>query len=253
MIELQRKLIGDTVRNAAFERALKKAVKPGHHVIDLGSGTGFLGFLASRLGAKSVTMIEGGDILDISKKLALRNGIKNCTFIKKHSTEVRGIPKCDVLVSETLGNYALEENIIESIEDAKRFLKPGAVIIPGKITQFIWPNIDIFLETIRRNRADELCDLAWNNDCAGLQEALRVFDGFDNIFLERVVTERLRDEYVTLRDPSYLRGMFLDERAIFDAVSEGELLTDIQNITTLDHRDALRPKTRGEKSKKTRS
>lgn len=139
MIELQRKLIGDTVRNAAFERALAKAVKPGHHVVDLGSGTGFLGFLASRLGAKHVTLIESGDILDISKKLAARNSIKNCTFLKKHSTEVRNIPKCDVLVSETLGNYALEENIIESVEDAKRFLKTDGIIIPGKIRQFVCP------------------------------------------------------------------------------------------------------------------
>ncbi len=139
MIELQRKLLGDTVRNKAFELALKKAVKQGDAVVDLGSGTGFLGFLASRLGAKQVTLIESGDILDISKKLAERNKIKNCTFIKKHSTEVRSLPKADVLISETLGNYALEENIIESIENAKRFLKPDGIIIPGKISQFVCP------------------------------------------------------------------------------------------------------------------
>lgn len=139
MIELQRKLIGDSVRNTAFEAALKKVVKKGDTVIDLGSGTGFLGFLASRLGAKNVIMIESGEILEVSKKLAARNGIKNCTFIKKHSTLVRDIPTCDVLVSETLGNYALEENIIESVENAKRFLKPGGIIIPGKITQYVCP------------------------------------------------------------------------------------------------------------------
>lgn len=171
MIELQRKLIGDTVRNAAFEKALKKAVKPGSTVIDLGSGTGFLGFLASRLGAKSVTLIESGDILDISKKLAERNGIKNCTFIKKHSTQVRGIPKCDVLVSETLGNFALEENIIESIEDAKRFLKPGGLIIPGKISQYICPvsserlkkDIDVWTDVGFDLAFDEARDISMNN------------------------------------------------------------------------------------------
>lgn len=171
MIELQRKLIGDTVRNAAFERALKKAVKPGHHVVDLGSGTGFLGFLAARLGAKNVTLIENGDILDISKKLALRNGIKNCTFIKKHSTEVRGIPTCDVLVSETLGNYALEENIIESVEDGKRFLKPGGIIIPGKIVQFVAPvtsdrlrkDVDVWPDVGFGMAFDEARDISLNN------------------------------------------------------------------------------------------
>ncbi len=139
MIELQRKLMGDAVRNTAFAEALKRAVQPGDTVIDLGSGTGFLGFLASRLGAKQVILIESGEILEVSKKLAKRNGITNCRFIRMHSTEVQDLPKADVLVSETLGNYALEENILESIEDGKRFLKPSGIVIPSTITQYVCP------------------------------------------------------------------------------------------------------------------
>jgi predicted RNA methylase len=154
MIELQRKLLGDTIRNQAFYDALKATVKPGMEVLDLGSGTGFLAFLASRLGAGHITCVEVGDILKVSKQLANRNSIKNCTFIHKHSTELKNsnVPKADILVSETLGNYALEENIIESVEDAKRFLKPNATVIPGKIFQYVCPvtsprihkDIDVF-------------------------------------------------------------------------------------------------------------
>lgn len=140
MIDLQRKLLGDNVRNVAFAEALRRSVKPGDTtVIDLGSGTGFLGFLASRLGAKRVTLIEIGEILETSKALAKRNGINNCTFLCKHSTQVRGIPQADILLSETLGNFALEENMLESIEDAKRLLRPTGIIIPGKISQFVCP------------------------------------------------------------------------------------------------------------------
>ncbi len=141
MIELQRKLLGDHVRNHAFADALKKVIKPGMTVLDLGSGTGFLGFLASRLGAKHVTFVESGEILEASKKLAKRNKISNCTFINKHSTEVKDLPKVDILISEILGNYALEENMIESIEDAKRFLKPNGIIIPGVVRQYAAPVI----------------------------------------------------------------------------------------------------------------
>lgn len=139
MIELQRKLIGDTVRNEAFARAIQTAVQPDSNVIDLGAGTGFLGFLAARAGAKSVTCIESGDIIDTAKKLAKRNGITGINFMHQHSTAIKKLPPADILISETLGNYALEENIIESVEDAKRFLKPGATIIPGKVTQMVCP------------------------------------------------------------------------------------------------------------------
>ena len=83
--------------------------------------------------------MESGDILEVSRALAKRNGIKNCNFVRKHSTEITSSTKADIVVSETLGNYALEENVVETMEDGKRFLKPGGVMIPGKITQFVCP------------------------------------------------------------------------------------------------------------------
>lgn len=140
MIELQRKLIGDRVRNQAFFDALKATVVPGKSiVVDIGSGTGFLSFLASRLGAKHCYLYETDDIVEVSKALAKRNGISNLTFSRKHSTQVERPPKADIVVSETLGNFALEENILESMEDGKRFLKPGGILIPRMISQFICP------------------------------------------------------------------------------------------------------------------
>ncbi|MEK9132931.1 MAG: 50S ribosomal protein L11 methyltransferase [Patescibacteria group bacterium] len=140
MIELQQKLLGDKIRNEAFYEVLKIVIKKGESVVaDVGSGTGFLSFLASRLGAKECHLYEYSNVGEIGEKLALANKIINCHFIQKHSVEVKNPPKADVIISETLGNYALEENIIESIEDSKRFLKPGGVIIPQKIEQFIAP------------------------------------------------------------------------------------------------------------------
>lgn len=140
MIELHRKLLGDTVRNAAFHEALKRVVKPGvTTVADVGAGTGFLSFLASCMGARHCTLYEYSEILDVAKKLAARNGIRNLTFVQKHTAEVTKAGPFDVLISETLGNYALEENIIESIEGFHCFLKPNGVIIPCKIRQFVCP------------------------------------------------------------------------------------------------------------------
>ncbi len=160
MIELQRKLIGDRIRNDAFFRALKAVIRPGTTVVDLGSGTGLLAFLASRLGAKHCTLIEYGDILDVSRALARCNGIRNCTFIRKHSMDVKKIPPVGVLVAEILGNYALEENIIEIVEDAKRFLKPGGIIIPGRIEQFVAPIISDRLQ----KGIDVMADVGYDLD-----------------------------------------------------------------------------------------
>jgi len=140
LIEFHRAMLADRVRNDAFHQALAQVVRPGETVVgDVGSGTGLLGFMAKALGAKACHLYEYTDAIKLSQKLARANRIQGCHFHQQHSTKVRNPPKVDVLVSETLGNFALEENIIETIEDAKRFLKPGGVIIPGRLEQFAAP------------------------------------------------------------------------------------------------------------------
>jgi hypothetical protein len=77
--------------------------------------------------------------MDVALRLAKANGMKNCHFFHGHSTEILDPPKVDVVISETLGNYALEENIIATMNDAKRFLKPGGIMIPQGITHYACP------------------------------------------------------------------------------------------------------------------
>ncbi len=143
MIELQLKLLGDNLRNKAFYEALKKIIVKGKTVVaDIGSGTGFLSFLASKLGAKECHLYEyDEELMQLSREIAVVNKIKNCKFITAHSAEIIHPAKADIVISETLGNYALEENIIENMRDTKRFLKPGGIIVPQKVEQFVAPVI----------------------------------------------------------------------------------------------------------------
>ena len=83
-IELHRKLLGDKVRNDAFGAALERAIKPGMTVADIGAGTGFLSFLARRLGAAQCYLYEYTGALELAKELARRNGMTGLTFVNAH-------------------------------------------------------------------------------------------------------------------------------------------------------------------------
>ena len=142
-IEYHRTLLADRVRNEAFHAALKRVIIPGQtKVVDIGCGTGFLGFMAAKLGAKRVVLIETAEIAALAKRLVKANGFRNIEVVPAHSTELEPPERFDVAVSETLGNYAFEENIIETLGDARdRYLEPGGVLIPARVRQFVCPVI----------------------------------------------------------------------------------------------------------------
>src|SRR5258707_12707755 len=105
-IEYHRTLLADRVRNAAFHAALVQLIVKGETTVaDIGAGTGFLGFLAAKLGAKRVDLYESAEIADVARKLLRHNKFANCRIAQVHSTEVASPEPVDVVVSETLGNY----------------------------------------------------------------------------------------------------------------------------------------------------
>lgn len=140
-IEYHRTLIADGVRNAAFHAALAAVIRKGQTTVaDIGAGTGLLGLMAAKLGAREVYLYETAEVADVAAKILKANRARNCHLMPCHSTEMQEPPQADVIVSETLGNYPFEENIIETMNDArKRFLKRGGVVIPGKLEQFVAP------------------------------------------------------------------------------------------------------------------
>jgi len=142
-IDYHRTLIADQVRNDAFYAALKKAIVPGvTTVADIGAGTGLLGLMAAKLGAAKVFLYETAEVGAVAERILKANRAKNCEIFAGHSTDMIDPPKVDVVVSETLGNYAFEEHIIETMMDArKRFLKPGGLLIPMGVKQCACPVI----------------------------------------------------------------------------------------------------------------
>ena len=71
-------LLGETgERLTRFERALTQRISRGDVVLDLGSGTGVLAFLALRAGASKVYALEDTDAVELARALSAANGIED--------------------------------------------------------------------------------------------------------------------------------------------------------------------------------
>lgn len=182
-IELHRKLLGDHGRNQAFHQALRAAITPGQTTVaDLGAGTGFLSFLARRLGARACWLYEYSDALGLARQLARANGIDGLHFVEGHSGEVDNPPAVDLVVSETLGNYALEEGLLETLVDARRYLKPGGQVLPQGLRQYVAPVSDPALQA----EIDIWSDVGFDLDLARAREVC-----LNNLYVRSIDTAQL--------------------------------------------------------------
>jgi SAM-dependent methyltransferase len=139
---LHETLLLDKIRCDAYRDAIRRTVKPGDVVVDLGAGTGLLSFFAAQAGARRVYAIEVSPIASLAAELIKANGFDDLiTLIRKDSRKTRLPERCDVLVTETLSPFCFDtEEIIESVADAReRFLKPGGKIIPESANTFLLP------------------------------------------------------------------------------------------------------------------
>ncbi len=134
-------MMADRVRMDAYRKAIFDVVREGDVVVDLGAGLGILSFFAIQAGAGKVYAIEKMDSIHLAEEVARINGLDSrMVFIKENSKDVELEERADVLISETLGSFALEENTLEFTIDArKRFLKEGARMIPERLKLWLAP------------------------------------------------------------------------------------------------------------------
>lgn len=139
-IEFHRRMLADRIRHDAFRAALAHAIRPGHSTVaDIGAGTGVLAFFARELGAREVWLYDPGSALGLAEVVAARNGVDGLHFVAERSLDVQQPPRADIVVAEVLGNFAYEEDVLETLRDAQRFLAPGGTLIPHSLVQWAAP------------------------------------------------------------------------------------------------------------------
>lgn len=131
-------MIADRVRTPAYMEALRRTIRPGSVVVEIGTGPGTFAVLACQLGASRVFAIESEDIIQVARENAAANGCSDrIEFFEAVSTSVNLPARADLIFSDLRGVLPQFSLHIPSIVDARRrFLAPGGVLVPQRDTVY---------------------------------------------------------------------------------------------------------------------
>lgn len=131
-------IVRDVARNAAYDQALRRNVRQGVRVLEIGAGSGLLSMMAARAGATQVISCECNHaVAAIAAEIIARNGFSDrVKIVAKHSRDLEVgndlDEPADVLVSEIVSNDLLGQDVLECMQDViGRLTQRNAVIIPS--------------------------------------------------------------------------------------------------------------------------
>lgn len=133
-LELHQAMVQDRLRVRAFHGAMKEVIRPGDVVVDVGSGTGVLSFLAYKCGARRVIGLERSDIVHTARRAKELNFPDAPIEFLRTDARTGRLPRvrANVIVCELLGNFGLEEEIVPVLRRVReRMLAPGGRMIPS--------------------------------------------------------------------------------------------------------------------------
>ena len=141
IVDYHQSMLADSARTESLQKAIAAAVSPGDLVLDLGCGTGILSFFALRAGARRVYAVELGRVIELAKTISAANDFgSDIVFLRKEFSEVELPERVDLLITETIGNFGLEEGILGTVIEARRrWLKPEGSIIPQALELAVAP------------------------------------------------------------------------------------------------------------------
>lgn len=141
-------MLADMIRNYKFKQAIEEAINKASIVADVGAGTGILSLWASKTGAKKVYGIEKDkEIVRVASEIIRENGIDNIELICSDASHVILPEKVDVILSECIGSFGINSNLIPTvIQFRENNLKENGIIIPNRISLIFVPYETIFYD-----------------------------------------------------------------------------------------------------------
>jgi predicted RNA methylase len=124
----------DRDRVAVFKEAIEKTVKPNDVVYDLGTGSGILAMIASRI-TKKVYAVELDPITyEYAKENIKINNFENINLIEADASEYNFKEPADVIIAEMLDTALITEPQVPVLNSIlkKGLLKEGGKIIPER-------------------------------------------------------------------------------------------------------------------------
>lgn len=195
-----RTLLDDDARTDAFVRAIRKVVKRGDVVADLGAGTGVLSIAARRAGAARVYAIERGPIARVGQALTAENRVSDITWIEGHSREVVLPEPVDVIVSECFGVLAAGGTMLQAVNDLRRrHLKADGRVVPRAVTIFAAP-VEAPL--------DHRWVARWAERRHGMTFRAAADLAFNNMYSTQSTRRALLSEPLRVGDVDFARGRF---------------------------------------------
>lgn len=154
VLDEHREYLEDKARLSAFRRAINETVRPGDVVLDLGCGTGILGLLASKAGARQVYSVDDSGMAQLARDIGRANHVGDrVSVIKGLSTRIDLPELADVVVADQIGRFGFEAGVLEYFADARRrLLKPSARAVPERIDLWValvehapqWKKVDFW-------------------------------------------------------------------------------------------------------------
>jgi SAM-dependent methyltransferase len=132
-------MMNDARRNKAWDTALRAAIRPGMHVLEIGTGAGMLALMAARAGAAKVVTCERDPIAAaLARDLIARNGYADrIDVIVKPSRALEiGVDlerPADLLFCDIFGDKLLDFDPLPALADARRrLLAANAPVVPAR-------------------------------------------------------------------------------------------------------------------------